>query len=112
MTTVQQGVTQHAADLRLFTGKDASAAPWFKPERLTESGFSPEAYVADLRRFVPLETLGQELESYLGTIRAKVHKSSMRLLPKPHEQYLSLPTTTSKISGASHPSRNLKEGRP
>ena len=76
MATSQRIVKQASADLRLFTGGDASAAPWFKPERLTEPGFSPEAYVADLRRYVPLETLGQELERYLGTLRGKVRPST------------------------------------
>ena len=63
-----------SAQLRLFgtAEGDPGAAPWFKPERLTASDFSADAYVADLRRFVPLESLSQELEAYLGTLRGKV----------------------------------------
>jgi hypothetical protein len=42
-----------------------------------EPSFDAAAYVADLRRFVPLETLSTELEGHLTTLKNRVSGLSL-----------------------------------
>ena len=42
-----------------------------------EPSFDAAAYVADLRRFVPLETLSTELEGHLTTLKNRVSRLSL-----------------------------------
>ena len=48
-----------------------------------EPSFDAAAYVADLRRFVPLETLSTELDGHLTTLKNRVSQQSPSLAP-PH----------------------------
>ncbi|KAG8098937.1 hypothetical protein GUJ93_ZPchr0013g36975 [Zizania palustris] len=46
--------------------------PWFKPEAFLRADFDPDAYVADLRSYVPLDSLAAELRSHLAALRAEL----------------------------------------
>ncbi|CAA7406670.1 unnamed protein product [Spirodela intermedia] len=50
-------------------GDPIDAQPlWFKKSSFLQKDFDPEAYVADLRSFVPLESLRSELRIYLSSL--------------------------------------------
>ncbi|KAK3148768.1 hypothetical protein QOZ80_3AG0208390 [Eleusine coracana subsp. coracana] len=46
--------------------------PWFKPDSFLRAEFDPDAYVAELRSYVPLESLAAELRSHLAALRAEL----------------------------------------
>ena len=46
--------------------------PWFKPDSFLRADFDPDAYVAGLRSYVPLESLAAELRSHLAALRAEL----------------------------------------
>uniref|UniRef100_A0ACD5XES7 Uncharacterized protein n=1 Tax=Avena sativa TaxID=4498 RepID=A0ACD5XES7_AVESA len=46
--------------------------PWFRPESFLRAGFDPDAYVAELRSYVPLESLATELRAHLAALRAEL----------------------------------------
>ncbi|KAF8762346.1 hypothetical protein HU200_009525 [Digitaria exilis] len=46
--------------------------PWFKPDSFLRPDFDPDAYVAELRSYVPLESLAAELRSHLAALRAEL----------------------------------------
>lgn len=46
--------------------------PWFKPDAFLRPDFDPDAYVADLRSYVPLDSLAAELRSHLASLRAEL----------------------------------------
>lgn len=73
-TPRRRASSRTSADFQLFSSSspEDAVAPWFKPEQLTAPGFSPDAYITELRRFVPLEALGQELDNHLAVLKSKV----------------------------------------
>ena len=46
--------------------------PWFKPDSFLRADFDPDAYVAELRSYVPLESLAAELRAHLAALRAEL----------------------------------------
>uniref|UniRef100_A0A804P622 Conserved oligomeric Golgi complex subunit 2 n=1 Tax=Zea mays TaxID=4577 RepID=A0A804P622_MAIZE len=46
--------------------------PWFKPDAFLRASFDPDAYVAELRSYVPLESLAAELRAHLDALRAEL----------------------------------------
>ncbi|XP_062213020.1 conserved oligomeric Golgi complex subunit 2-like isoform X1 [Phragmites australis] len=46
--------------------------PWFKPDSFLRVDFDPDAYVAELRTYVPLESLAAELRAHLAALRAEL----------------------------------------
>lgn len=46
--------------------------PWFRPDAFLRAGFDPDAYVAELRAYVPLESLAAELRAHLAALRAEL----------------------------------------
>ncbi|KAF8708780.1 hypothetical protein HU200_030169 [Digitaria exilis] len=46
--------------------------PWFKPDSFLRPDFDPDAYVAELRSYVPLESLAAELRAHLAALRAEL----------------------------------------
>ena len=46
--------------------------PWFKPDSFLRADFNPDAYVAELRSYVPLESLAAELRAHLAALRAEL----------------------------------------
>ena len=57
------------------SGSSQGAAPWFRPERLSDPDFSVDAYVSELRQYAPLEALSAELEKYLASLKSKVRET-------------------------------------
>ncbi|BDA46634.1 Conserved oligomeric Golgi complex subunit 2 [Coccomyxa sp. Obi] len=55
-----------------FTQNDDNPPHWFNPERFMEPNFDADTYVADLRRYVPLEALSAELQAHLQVLRNKL----------------------------------------
>ncbi|KAK9806115.1 hypothetical protein WJX72_002159 [[Myrmecia] bisecta] len=82
-----------------YTGyerSEAGLAVWFKPERFLEPGFDAETYVADLRRFVPLETLSTELEQHLASLKSKL----VEVINEDYNDFVSLSTKLVNVDGA------------
>uniref|UniRef100_A0A804M7E0 Conserved oligomeric Golgi complex subunit 2 n=1 Tax=Zea mays TaxID=4577 RepID=A0A804M7E0_MAIZE len=46
--------------------------PWFKPDAFLRAGFDADAYVAELRSYVPLDSLAAELRAHLAALRAEL----------------------------------------
>nr|BAK01513.1 predicted protein [Hordeum vulgare subsp. vulgare] len=61
-----------AAAKDLFGETIEAHPPWFRPEAFLRAGFDPDAYVAELRSYVPLESLAAELRSHLAALRAEL----------------------------------------
>lgn len=45
---------------------------WFEEAALAETAFQPESYITELSRYVPLETICAQLESYLAQLKSQV----------------------------------------
>jgi len=69
---------------------------WLNPERFLTDEFSAEECVADLRRFVPLATLQNELQSYLATLKTKM----VEVINEDYADYVSLSTRLANVDGA------------
>ncbi|KAG8052055.1 hypothetical protein GUJ93_ZPchr0001g32060 [Zizania palustris] len=48
--------------------------PWFKHEAFLHADFNPDAYVADLRSYVPLDSLAVELRSHLADLISLINR--------------------------------------
>eukprot|EP00850_Spirogloea_muscicola_P011578 SM000072S21212 [mRNA] locus=s72:338837:344159:- [translate_table: standard] len=61
---------EHAASVAALFGDDLDSQPlWFKKEAFADPAFDAEAYISDLRRFVPFDTLRAELRSHLAALK-------------------------------------------
>ncbi|PRW51049.1 conserved oligomeric Golgi complex subunit 2 [Chlorella sorokiniana] len=69
---------------------------WFKPELFLEPAFSPTAYVADLRRYVPLETLSSELHAHLTALKNKL----VEVINEDYNDFVSLSTKLVNVDGS------------
>ncbi|KAK9821420.1 hypothetical protein WJX81_002272 [Elliptochloris bilobata] len=69
---------------------------WFKPERFLEPKFEAEAFVADLRRFVPLDTLSAELEAHLATLKQRL----VEVINEDYADFVSLSGKLVNVDGA------------
>ena len=50
-----------------------SRAPvWFEEDQLKNEAFDPGNYVTELSRYVPLETICQQLDAYLSQLKLEV----------------------------------------
>lgn len=49
---------------------------WFDIERLKEVSYNAEEYVTELRRYVPLDAISTQLETYLTQLKLQVDHSS------------------------------------
>lgn len=75
---------------------DKSLPSWFKPERFLDAEFDAEAYVSDLRRFVPLETLSSQLQKYLTVLKSKL----VEVINEDYNDFVSLSTKLTNVDGA------------
>ncbi|KAK9863412.1 hypothetical protein WJX84_010713 [Apatococcus fuscideae] len=69
---------------------------WFRPGQFLENDFSPERYVSDLRRQVPLEMLSQQLETYLTTLKNKL----VEVINQDYNDFISLSSKLINVDGA------------
>lgn len=79
------------------SGTAPSTLPvWLNPDKFLEADFDAETCVTDLRRYVPLINLKQELESYLATLRSKL----VEVINEDYNDYVSLSTRLVNVDGA------------
>ncbi|KAK9837983.1 hypothetical protein WJX74_008999 [Apatococcus lobatus] len=69
---------------------------WFRPGQFLELDFSPERYVSDLRRQVPLEVLSQQLEAYLTSLKNKL----VEVINEDYNDFISLSSKLMNVDGA------------
>ncbi|KAL6757491.1 hypothetical protein V8C86DRAFT_2624124 [Haematococcus lacustris] len=69
---------------------------WLNPDRFLAADFEPDACVADLRRFVPLNTLQVELQNYLATLKARM----VEVINEDYSDYVSLSSRLVNVDGA------------
>lgn len=83
--------------MALFGGDDADTMPlWFNKGAFTASDFSSEAYIADLRKFVPLDTLRTELRSHLRLLKSEL----VELINRDYADFVNLSTKLVDVDGA------------
>lgn len=75
---------------------DHSLPSWFKPTRFLDVEFDADAYVSDLRRFVPLETLSSQLQKYLTVLKGKL----VEVINEDYNDFVSLSTKLVNVDGA------------
>ncbi|XP_051122568.1 conserved oligomeric Golgi complex subunit 2 [Andrographis paniculata] len=69
---------------------------WLNPSKFSDAEFDPEAYIADLRTFVPFDTLRSELRSHLGVLKHEL----VELINRDYADFVSLSTKLVDIDGA------------
>ncbi|XP_020580665.1 conserved oligomeric Golgi complex subunit 2 [Phalaenopsis equestris] len=75
--------------VELFGDPSGDSEPlWFKKSSFLSADFDPESYIADLRTFVPLESLGAELRSHLATLKSEL----VELINRDYTDFVSLST--------------------
>ncbi|KAG2451026.1 hypothetical protein HYH02_004295 [Chlamydomonas schloesseri] len=84
-----------AADSAVLLGR-AACPVWLNPERFLEQEFNADACVADLRRYVPLATLQNELSSYLATLKTKL----VEVINQDYADYVGLSGRLANVEGA------------
>ncbi|KAI5081012.1 hypothetical protein GOP47_0004195 [Adiantum capillus-veneris] len=83
--------------MALFGGDDTDTMPlWFNKNAFTASDFSSESYIADLRKFVPLETLRAELRSHLRLLKGEL----VELINRDYADFVNLSTKLVDVDGA------------
>jgi hypothetical protein len=88
--------SSHRSVASLF-GDDSDSAPlWFKKDAFSLSSFDPEAYISDLRRFVPFETLRAELRGHLGGLKNEL----VELINRDYTDFVNLSTKLVDVDGA------------
>ncbi|KAL4443325.1 hypothetical protein ABPG75_011062 [Micractinium tetrahymenae] len=88
-----EAATAETASLSLA---DSSLPLWFKPELFVGPEFNPVAYVADLKRYVPLETLSSELHSHLDALKSKL----VEVVNEDYNDFVSLSTKLVNVDGS------------
>ncbi|CAN6464833.1 unnamed protein product [Victoria cruziana] len=83
-----------AADL--FGDPVDSRPLWFKKDGFLQKDFDPEAYVSDLRRFVPLDSLRNELRSHLSILKNEL----IELINRDYGDFVNLSTKLVDVNGA------------
>ncbi|GFR52956.1 hypothetical protein Agub_g15629, partial [Astrephomene gubernaculifera] len=84
-----------SADSSLLLGR-AGCPVWLNPERFLEADFIVDACVADLRRFVPLATLQNELNNYLSTLKTKL----VEVINEDYADYVGLSGRLANVEGS------------
>lgn len=86
----------HRSVVSLF-GDDVDSAPlWFKKNMFSSPAFDPEAYISDLRRFVPFETLRAELSVHLGVLKNEL----VELINRDYTDFVNLSTKLVDVDAA------------
>ncbi|GLJ13953.1 hypothetical protein SUGI_0223070 [Cryptomeria japonica] len=79
-------------------GEDSndSQALWFKKDVFMQPDFDSESYIADLRRFVALETLRAELRGHLALLKNEL----VELINRDYADFVNLSTKLVDVEGA------------
>lgn len=86
----------HKSVASLFGDESDSAPLWFKKDAFSLSSFEPEAYISDLRRFVPFETLRTELRGHLGGLKNEL----VELINRDYTDFVNLSTKLVDVDGS------------
>lgn len=86
----------HKSVASLFGDENDSAPLWFKKDAFALSSFEPEAYISDLRRFVPFETLRTELRGHLGGLKNEL----VELINRDYTDFVNLSTKLVDVDGS------------
>lgn len=87
----------HKSTVASLFGDDADTEPlWFKKDAFSSKSFDPESYIADLRRFVPFETLRAELRGHLGGLKNEL----VELINRDYTDFVNLSTKLVDVDGA------------
>jgi len=89
-------IAMQAANGAPANGGEANAPLWFQKEAFLKQDFACDAYVNDLRRYVPLETLNTELNNYLSDINHEL----VDLLNKDYTDFVNLSAKLVDVDGA------------
>ncbi|KAL2613354.1 hypothetical protein R1flu_025046 [Riccia fluitans] len=90
------GGSQHKSVAALF-GDDLDSQPlWFKKDAFGEANFDTEAYISDLRRFVPFDTLRTELRSHQAVLKHEL----VELINRDYTDFVNLSTKLVDVDGA------------
>ncbi|XP_052176732.1 conserved oligomeric Golgi complex subunit 2 [Diospyros lotus] len=80
-----------------FFGDPIGAHPqWFKQSSFLQPEFDSEAYIADLRTFVPFDTLRSELRSHLDSLKHEL----VELINRDYADFVSLSTKLVDVDAA------------
>eukprot|EP00271_Cylindrocystis_brebissonii_P011692 TRINITY_DN29604_c0_g1_i1.p1 TRINITY_DN29604_c0_g1~~TRINITY_DN29604_c0_g1_i1.p1 ORF type:complete len:817 (-),score=155.92 TRINITY_DN29604_c0_g1_i1:242-2692(-) len=86
-----------ATSVAALFGDDSDSQPlWFKKDAFVEDDFDSEAYISELRRFVPLETLRGELRSHLQGLKSEL----VELINRDYTDFVNLSTKLVDVDGA------------
>ncbi|XP_019708156.1 conserved oligomeric Golgi complex subunit 2 isoform X2 [Elaeis guineensis] len=80
----------------LFGDPIESQPLWFKASSFHSPDFDPESYIADLRSFVPLESLAAELRAHLSALKAEL----VDLINRDYADFVSLSTRLVDVDSA------------
>ncbi|XP_074591749.1 conserved oligomeric Golgi complex subunit 2-like [Curcuma longa] len=80
----------------LFGDPIDAKPPWFNSSSFLSEDFDPDSYVADLRTFVPLESLAAELRSYLADLKAEL----IDLINRDYADFIGLSTRLVDVDSA------------
>lgn len=83
-----------AADL--FGDPIDSHPLWFKKTSFLQEDFDSEAYISDLRTFVPFDTLRSELQSHLSSLKHEL----VDLINRDYNDFVNLSTKLVDVEGA------------
>uniref|UniRef100_A0A804HYE1 Conserved oligomeric Golgi complex subunit 2 n=1 Tax=Musa acuminata subsp. malaccensis TaxID=214687 RepID=A0A804HYE1_MUSAM len=89
-------VTPRSPATDLFGDPIDAKPPWFKSSSFLRPDFVPEFYVADLRSFVPLESLAAELRSHLADLKAEL----VDLINRDYADFVGLSTRLVDVDAA------------
>lgn len=88
--------SHHKSVAALF-GDDLDSQPlWFKKDAFGEPNFDTEAYISDLRRFVPFDTLRAELRSHQAVLKHEL----VELINRDYTDFVNLSTKLVDVDGA------------
>ncbi|GIL63172.1 hypothetical protein Vafri_17283 [Volvox africanus] len=91
----EAAIVTATSDSSLLLGR-AGCPVWLNPERFLISDFNADACVADLRRYVPLATLQNELSNYLATLKTKL----VEVINEDYADYVGLSGRLANVEGS------------
>ncbi|KAK9278492.1 hypothetical protein L1049_028058 [Liquidambar formosana] len=86
----------HRSTSDFFSDPLDSQPLWFKKHAFLEPTFDSESYIADLRTFVPFETLRSQLQSHLSSLKHEL----VDLINRDYNDFVNLSTKLVDVDGA------------
>lgn len=99
MADVQLPVSRGPRSVTALFGEDSNDSQqplWFKKDVFLQSDFESESYIADLRRFIALDTLRAELRGHLAVLKNEL----VELINRDYADFVNLTTKLVDVEGA------------